>query len=122
MRPTGHQRRERKAPREKRRFVIPGRWFWPPPPVHWPGEGWEVPGHRWLKFHRGAKSWTAGRRMPRVHRHGHSSQLVVYCIAPGEVRPRDFQEFYANAFGGKDTKIHEKVFVVRGIRVPYDAD
>jgi hypothetical protein len=27
MRPTGHQRRERKAPREKRRFVIPGRWF-----------------------------------------------------------------------------------------------
>jgi hypothetical protein len=32
------------------------------------------------------------------------------------------KEFYANAFGGKDTKTREKVSVVRSIQVPYDVD
>ena len=32
------------------------------------------------------------------------------------------KEFYANAFGGKDSKSREKVSTVRGIQVPYDAD
>jgi hypothetical protein len=32
------------------------------------------------------------------------------------------KKFYANTFGGKDTMTREKVSVVRGIRVPYDAD
>ena len=36
--------------------------------------------------------------------------------------PEIVKEFYANAFGGKDTKTREKVSTVRGIRVPYDAD
>jgi hypothetical protein len=32
------------------------------------------------------------------------------------------KEFYANAFGGKDTKTREKVSIGREIHVPYDAD
>ena len=32
------------------------------------------------------------------------------------------KEFYANAYGGKDSKSREKVSVVRGTRVPYTLD
>ena len=41
---------------------------------------------------------------------------------PEKFDPEIVKEFYANAFGGKDTKTREKVSTVRGIRVPYDAD
>ena len=41
---------------------------------------------------------------------------------PEKFDPEIVKEFYANAFGGKDTKSREKVSTVCGIRVPYDAD
>ena len=41
---------------------------------------------------------------------------------PEKFDPEIVKEFYANAFGGKDTKTREKVSIVRGIRVSYDAD
>ena len=41
---------------------------------------------------------------------------------PEKFDPDIVKEFYANAYGGKDSKSWEKVSVVRGTRVPYTAD
>ena len=41
---------------------------------------------------------------------------------PEKFDPYIVKEFYANAYGGKDSKSREKVSVVRGTRVPYTAD
>ena len=41
---------------------------------------------------------------------------------PEKFDPEIVKEFYANTFWGKETKTREKVSVVRGIRVPYNAN
>jgi hypothetical protein len=41
---------------------------------------------------------------------------------PEKFDPDIVKEFYANAYGGKDSKLREKVSVVRGIRAPYTTD
>jgi hypothetical protein len=41
---------------------------------------------------------------------------------PERFDPEIFKEFYANAFGGKESKSRDIVSIVRGVRVPYNAD
>ena len=41
---------------------------------------------------------------------------------PEKFDPEIFKEFYANAFAGKESKSREKVSILRGVWVPYNAD